>query len=86
MAKLFDTVRLKEIRERKRKINEELGKEQRYTVTMEYYVYAEDSETAIRLAQQDAGNQREKLDNQATVKSVHATPFGFTSNPKQIYP
>jgi len=53
---------------------------------MEYYIYAEDSDTAIRLAQQDAGNQREKLDNQATVKSIHATPFGFTSNPKQIYP
>jgi len=28
MAKLFDTVRLKEIRERRREINEELNEEQ----------------------------------------------------------
>jgi len=86
MAKLFDTVRLHEIRERKRKINEELGREQRYTVTMEYYVYAKNDKEAVVLARQEAGNQKEKLDNEAVITSVHATPFGFTSNPKQIYP
>jgi len=86
MAKIFDTVRLKEIRDRKRKINEELGKEQRYTVTMEYYVYAEDNNAAIFKAKQDAGEQNSKFDNQATVKSVHITPFGWSPNPKQIYP
>jgi hypothetical protein len=86
MAKIFDTVRLKEIRERKREINEELGKEQRYTVTMEYYIYAEDSDIAIFKAKQNAGEQNSKLDNQATVKSVHISPFGWSSDSKQIYP
>lgn len=51
----------------------------RYTVTLEFYIYAKDDEEAIKLAQKIEDNQRRKYDNQAIVTEIYHTPFGTLS-------
>lgn len=78
--------KLYEIQKRKNQVLNELGeKKKRYTVVMDLYIYANDDQHAIQIAEEIAQKERDQWDNQARVMSVHSTPFASTSN-NQIYP
>lgn len=47
----------------------------RYTVTMDFYIQAENEKEAIKIAQELAEKQRKELDNQAQILFIHETPF-----------
>ena len=78
--------RLQEIQERKHQVLNELDeKKSRYTVVMDMYVYANDDQHAIQIAENIAQKEREQWDNQARVMKVHSTPFASAAY-KQIFP
>ena len=49
--------------------------EKRYTVTADFYLYAESDEEAKEKASNWAYWQRKEHDNQANVLEIHETPF-----------
>lgn len=51
---------------------------------MDMYIYANDDQDAIQIAQSIAEKERDQWDNQAQVLSVHKTPFGMMKA-KEIY-
>ena len=78
--------RLQEIQERKHQVLNELGeKKKRYTIVMDMYVYANDDQHAIQIAEKIAQKERDQWDNQARVKEVHSTPFASAAI-DQIFP
>jgi len=52
-----------------------MSKKNRYTVTTEFYIWADNDAEAIFKANEVALEQREKEDNQCLVRSVSSTPF-----------
>jgi len=54
----------------------ESTKEQRYVVSMDFYIYAKDDNEAIKLAKHIVEKEDEKYDNAASLISVHKQPFG----------
>lgn len=78
--------RLQEIQERKHQLLNELGeKKKRYTIVMDMYIYANDDQHAIEIAEEIAQKERNQWDNQARIMSVHSTPFASAAT-DQIYP
>jgi len=51
-------------------IMEELGKEQRYAINMDFYVYANSDEDAVAQAKAIASDMDKKLDNKASITGV----------------
>lgn len=49
---------------------------ERYSMTMEFYIYADSDKNAVDLAEHIVETQKKKWDNRAYVKSVKAQPFG----------
>ena len=78
--------RLQEIQDRKKQIVEEVyGKKSRYILTMDMYIYAEDHEDAMRIANDIVDKEKSQYDNQAAILSVHTAPTGMAHR-AQIYP
>jgi hypothetical protein len=51
----------------------------RYIVTMEFYMFAENNEMAIEKAERLAKKQRQKKDNQAKISLIQKHDFGSLS-------
>ena len=49
---------------------------ERYLITTEAYIYAEDAKKAKSLAGYIQGKQRKMYDNQCTITNLQSTPFG----------
>lgn len=59
----------------------------RYIVTIEFYMQADDDQSAIDAAEFICEEIRREDDNGAAVKSIHIAPFGALGETiKQIYP
>ena len=58
------------------------NKENRYVVTMDMYVYAENDYMARKNAHKLADGLKSKLDNQAAVLDIVEQPFGTLGNRK----
>ena len=54
-------------------------KEERYTVAIDFYIWAEDDVAAIKEAQAIVQKMGEENDNQPSLLSVHSTPFSSRS-------
>jgi hypothetical protein len=50
--------------------------DQRYVVTMNFYIYAKDNISAIALAKHIAEKEDQKYDNAALVLTVESQPYG----------
>jgi hypothetical protein len=48
----------------------------RYTLTMEFCVYAKNDNKAMKLASRIEAVQNHKFDNHATITQIHSNPFG----------
>ena len=48
----------------------------RYSMTMEFYIYADSDKNAVDLAEHIVEKQKKKWDNRAWVSSVKEQPFG----------
>jgi|TARA_Y100000114_G_C11701248_1_gene298548 hypothetical protein len=59
-----------------------MSKENRYVVTMDMYVYAENDFMARKKAHKLADGLKNKLDNQAAVLDIVEQPFGTLGNRK----
>ena len=59
-----------------------MSKENRYVVTMDMYVYAENDFMARQKAHKLADGLKNKLDNQAAVLDIVEQPFGTLGNRK----
>ena len=59
-----------------------MSKENRYVVTMDMYVYAENDFMARKKAHKLADGLKSKLDNQAAVLDIVEQPFGTLGNRK----
>ena len=59
-----------------------MSKENRYVVTMDMYVYAENDFMARKRAHKLADGLKSKLDNQAAVLDIVEQPFGTLGNRK----
>jgi len=49
---------------------------ERYTVTMDFYIWADDDTEAMREAKTRVRRMEMKEDNQPVLQSLHRTPFG----------
>ena len=58
--------------------------QKRYTLTVDFYIYADDDEMAIKLAEEFIRKQNSRLDNSTGIKSIDKTPFG-TKYSRNIY-
>lgn len=61
-------------------IQEELGREQRYVATMEFYVYAGSDEEADAIAKKEAYKMDMRLDNKASITKIVKQSFGTLRN------
>lgn len=61
-----------------------MTKKHRYTVTTEFYIYAENDVEAIKKANVDAGIEAATKDNQCLVREVSSSPFASLIS-KSIY-
>ena len=68
----------------KKAIEEAAPKKQRYTATIDFYIYAVNNEEAVKHAKMVADERRDKYDDQTVVQAVHSTPFG-TMSATEIY-
>ena len=48
----------------------------RYLITTQYYIYADDDKKAKSLAKYIQGKQRKQYDNQCYVTKLQSAPFG----------
>ena len=60
----------------KEAIQEGLGNEERYVVTMDFYVWGKSDQEAIENAKQIAREMDAKMDNEPSIKSIDKQPFG----------
>ncbi len=60
----------------------------RYTITIEFYLYANNDKEAKKLAKKFAKKFSEKVkhqhDNEVAIQSIYHTPFGWNSNPRLV--
>lgn len=49
---------------------------ERYTMTMDFYIWAEDDVAAIKEANRLVTKMRDEEDNQPVLLNLHRTPFG----------
>ena len=62
-------------------LKEELGREMRYAVTMDFYTWASSDEEAVANAKSIASEMDSKLDNQASILSVTRRESAMGSTP-----
>ena len=60
----------------KETLKEVSNDKQRYIVTMDFYIYADDNENAIELAKHIAEKQVEEYDNNASILKIEHQPWG----------
>jgi hypothetical protein len=51
-------------------------KKERYTMTMDFYIWADDDADAIKEANKIVTKMRAEEDNQPVLLNIHRTPFG----------
>lgn len=62
-------------------LKEELGREMRYAVTMDFYVYADSNEEAVAHAKIIASDMDSKLDNKASIVRIDKREGAMGSEP-----
>lgn len=82
----FKNKSLKENYERisKPSLEEREGKEKRYVVTVDFYVWAEDDRSATQQAEESL-DRINVDDNKASIVSIHEQPTGTTKSRKLNY-
>ena len=56
----------------------------RYLITTQYYIYADDDKKAKSLAKYIQGKQRKQYDNQCYVTELVSAPFGRLGSDKNL--